>query len=357
VPVSAVDAISPAFQHAKKQLLEPFSISQWAKLAFVGLLAGELSSSGGCNSNFQLPHQTGGISRNFAAYPFPEFHTGSMIALIVLLAALGLVFGILLLYISSVMRFVLFDSIVEKQCRILPSWRRRTGAGFRYFLWQIVFVIACTVVMGLLFLIPWFIAFSLGWLREPKAHLIPLILGGIFLFFVFAALIIAALVIVVLTKDFVVPQMALENIDAFEGWRRLLYMMNAEKGSYLVYVLMKIVMAIGAAVVIGIAAVIVTLLIMLPLGGVGVIAVIAGKAAGMSWNLYTITLAAVFVVLAVGLLLYVISLISVPAIVFFPAYSLYFLAGRYPRLDMVLRPQPPAPPQAPPPLPAILPAG
>jgi hypothetical protein len=50
--------------------------------------------------------------------------------------------------------------------------------------------------------------------------------------------------------------------------------------------------------------------------------------------------------------LYVIALISVPVIVFFPAYSIYFFAARYPRLSAVLYPPPPAPqvlPGAPPP--------
>ena len=54
-------------------------------------------------------------------------------------------------------------------------------------------------------------------------------------------------------------------------------------------------------------------------------------AAGLTWNLYTITLAAVVGAIAIFCLLYVISLISVPAVVFFPAYSIYFFASRYPR--------------------------
>jgi hypothetical protein len=39
--------------------------------------------------------------------------------------------------------------------------------------------------------------------------------------------------------------------------------------------------------------------------------------------------------------LYLISLISVPLIVFFPAYSIYFFAARYPALSAVLYPAPP----------------
>ena len=58
MPISAVDAITPAFEHARLQLTRPFRSSQWAKLGLVGLLAGEMSSGGGgCNpGSFQMPH-------------------------------------------------------------------------------------------------------------------------------------------------------------------------------------------------------------------------------------------------------------------------------------------------------------
>jgi hypothetical protein len=52
------------------------------------------------------------------------------------------------------------------------------------------------------------------------------------------------------------------------------------------------------------------------------------------------------------LLLYVFSLVSVPVIVFFPAYSIYFFAARYPALEAMLHPV--AAPQEPPPLPPPL---
>jgi hypothetical protein len=45
---------------------------------------------------------------------------------------------------------------------------------------------------------------------------------------------------------------------------------------------------------------------------------------------------------------YLVSLIAVPAIVFFPAYAIYFFAARYRPLSLVLYPLPPSPPsQAP----------
>jgi hypothetical protein len=353
LPISAIDAIAPAFQHTKVQLLRPFRVAEWAKLALVGFLAGELSS-GGCNGgNFKMPSRPPGGHR-FVDSALPNIDPALLGVLIALLIVVGLVFWILFAYVSSVMRFVLFDSVVTKRCEIGCSWSRRHGDGLRYFVWQILFTLAIGIGLTVLIGIPAAFALAVGWLHNPKQHMVPLILGGMLLFFVVMGFIVLSLVVHVLTKDFVVPQMALEKISAIEAWRRLLHMLNAEKSSYAGYLGLKIVMAIGASVVVGIVTFIVLLILLIPVGGFGVIAVMVGKTAGLTWNLYTITLAIVIGCIVLAVLLYVVSLISVPAIVFFPAYSIYFFASRYPALDAYLHPPlptvPPAPP-LPPPLP------
>jgi hypothetical protein len=352
LPISAIDAISPAFQHTKEQLLQPFRAAQWAKLALVGFLAGELSS-GGCNSGFQVPTHTGGEQR-FVNFALPDINPLLYASLIALLIVLAVVFWILFLYVSSVMRFILFDSVIAKHCEIRRGWGRRHGVGLRYFVWQLLFLLTMIVGLTVMVGIPAALAFAAGWLKDPRQHMIPLILGGMLLFFVVMSFILLSLVVHVLTKDFVVPEMALENISAIEGWRRLLPMLKSEKGSYAGYIGMKIVMALGVAVVLGIITLIVILLLLIPVGGFGVVAVLAGKTAGLTWNLYTITLAVVAGCIVLAVLLYVISLMSVPAIVFFPAYSMYFFASRYAALDGLLRPSPIAP-QTPPAPPGLLP--
>ena len=57
MPISAVDTITLAFHHTKRQLIQPFRFWQWTRLAFVGLLAGEMGSGGSFNvpSNFKIP--------------------------------------------------------------------------------------------------------------------------------------------------------------------------------------------------------------------------------------------------------------------------------------------------------------
>lgn len=348
-----MDAITPAFEHARQQLVRPFRASQWAKLGLVGLLAGEMSSGGGgCNpGSFQMPTRPNNSQHLFAA--LPAVNPMVYASLIAVLIVAGLVLFVLFLYVNSVMRFVLFDSVVARECRIWQSWSRRQGPGRRFFVWQILLAVASVVVLTILVGIPAGFAFLVGWLKDPKEHMIPLILGGMALFFVFLLFVVVQLLVHVMTKDFVVPQMALEEIGAIEGWRRLWPQIMREKGGYAAYIGMKIVMAIGAAIIIGVVSAIVILIFLIPIGGLGAVAVIGGIAAGLTWNLYTITLAVVAGTVAIFTLLYVISLISVPAVVFFPAYSIYFFASRYAPLAALLYPAPPPamppPPPAPPP--------
>ena len=192
MPISAVDAISPAFEHARQQLLRPFRASQWAKLGLVGLLAGEMGSGGGgCNpGSFQMPTPPNNSQRLLSA--LPSINPMLYASLIAVLIVTGFVLLILFLYVNSVMRFVLFDSVVAKECRIWHSWSRRQGPGRRFFVWQILLALASIVVLTILIGIPAGFAFLVGWLRNPKEHMIPLILGGMALFFVFLLFVVVA---------------------------------------------------------------------------------------------------------------------------------------------------------------------
>ena len=343
MPTSAVDTITLAFQHTKRQLVEPFRFGQWTRLAVVGLLAGEMGS-GGCNvpsGNFNWPQQPGS-SRQFLEQSFPNIDPAILGGLIATLVIAGLVFVIVMAYVSSVMRFILFDSVLAKECHIRQGWSRRQGPGWKYFLWQLGFLLALLVCMVVLLGIPAGLAFASGWFTAPRDHVLGLVMGGIVEFFLLFFFFLTAAVVHVLTKDFVVPQMALEGISVIEGWRRLWQMMQVEKGGYAVYLLMKIVLAIGAGIIVGLASLILGLIVAIPTVALGLIAVITGKTAGLTWNVFTITVAVVVGCVLFAAFFYLVSLIAVPAIVFFPAYAIYFFAARYQALSVVLYPPPPA---------------
>ena len=100
------------------------------------------------------------------------------------------------------------------------------------------------------------------------------------------------------------------------------------------------------SLLIAIATAILGVIIAIPSIGLGLLALLTGKAEGLTWNVSTITLAVVVGCLLLGAFLYLVSLLSVPVIVFFPAYSMYFFAARYPQLAAVLYPAVPAGPVA-----------
>ncbi len=328
--------------------MRPFRLGQWARLALVGLLAGEMGSAGGCKFNYPLnmnrhhpESQQALLAGNWPAQltNHPILFAGMVVALVVI----G--FGLLVLftYINSVMRFILFDSIVARECHIRAGWARRRHPGFRLCCWQLLFMLASYAALLIVIGIPVVCAWTLGWFADARNHLLGLVLSGIALLFVLFVLVAFMAVIHVMTRDFVVPQMALEDISAMKGWRKLWVWLKADKGGYAAYVGMKIVLAIGAVFALVIVDLTALLVLLIPVGGAGILAVLGGKAAGWSWNLYTITLAVVLGCIALAILIFVLSLISVPVMVFFPAYSIYFFAQRYPPLALLLWPQPPAP--------------
>lgn len=356
LPLSAIDAINPAFDHVRDQLVRRFRIGQWVRLAIVGLLAGEMGSSGGCNTNVNLP----GGKFPWPIHPQSVPHTanaflpeawtnhpvlfGSGIAVLIVI---GLALLVLLIYISSVMRFILFDSIVTKECHIRAGWARRKRPGFDLFVWRLLFMAVSWAVTLVFIGGPVAGAWALGWFVHPREHILRLVLAGLALLAVLFVFAIAAVVVQVMTKDFVVPQMALEGISAFEGWHRLWLWLKHDAGGYAGYVGMKVVLSIGASIAFAIVTGIAILVLLIPLGGAGLAAVLYGKAAGWSWNLHTIALAAVVGIIALAILIFVAAFISVPIVVFFPAYSIYFFAPRYAQLAGLLSPAPPPPPEIP----------
>lgn len=343
--ISASEAVGPAFEHMKRQLLQPFRFGQWVRLAFVGLLAGELGSGGGGGFHFNVPVRNRG-HRNEQLFPdhipawileHPWQFVGVVIAAIVVVAIIGTA----LLYINSVMRFILFDSLITRECHIRAGWRRRKHEGFGLFVWQAavsaIFLLATVLVIG----IPVGGAWALGWFAHSREHILPLVLVGILLFLMLLFLAIVSAVVQVLTKDFVVPQIALEGIDPLEAWRRLLRMMRTEQTAYAGYIGMKVLLAIGAGIAMAIIGIAVLLMLLLPIAAFAIGTVLAAKAAGWTWTASTIGLAVVVGLILLAALTFLVSLVNVPTVVFFPAYSMYFFGTRYAPLAQLLWPQPP----------------
>jgi hypothetical protein len=351
--ISAVDCVQPALKHTREQLFTKFRFEQWSRLALVGILAAELHV-GGCGfPNFSggwphTPHKSQSelLPSSSAPFNWPGLNSAHVsndiaqfIGLIVVAIFAFIVLAFVFLYLNSVFRFILFDSVLRRFCSISEGWQKWRRAGGRFFLWQLVFQFATWMFMLVLIGIPLALAFAAGWMTDLKEHIGRMIVGVILLLGLFLVFFLTIIAVQVLAKDFLVPIMALENLDFADGWHQLLTIIRREKGPFAVYLLMKLVLSIAAGILFSIIAIIPLLLVVLP----GVVAVLAGRAAGMGWDVTTISLAIICGSVLIFLLIYLIALVSVPATVFFPAYAMYFLASRYPILDALLHPAPPAP--------------
>lgn len=335
MPISAADSIGPAFEHMRDQLFRPFRLGQWTRLAIVGFLSGETAGSGSC----RLPLNTGSTrpSNRFQSTAANDYDViiqwmsdhlwivGAIVAALLLLI-------LLFMFVSSVFRFVLYESVVVRQCAIRKGWRRWQAEGWQFFLWQLALMAAGIVGLVAIVAIPAFAVYRLGWTDNAAAHVPALVLTVLTAALVLFLFIVLVAVARVLANDFVVPFMALEHVGVIDGWRLVRLLVLGAKADTALYLLIKVGLSIVAIIFFFIVLVIALAVLGLTLGTMGVAAWFAAKAIALTWNAVTVTLAVIGGTAAILALLYVIALVATPLAVFFPAYSIHYLADRYPKL-------------------------
>ena len=345
-PVTAIQAITPAFERTKQQLFLPFRFSRWWRLALTALLAGEMGSGGnwGNLGDWNGTKGSGKADEFFflAAPPWGDWQL--YLPLIVAAVISVMLLTVIFIYISSVFRFILFDSVLRERVHIREGWRRWQGRGGRFFLWQLGFSAVTLTLLGMVVGLPLLYAFRAGMFKNPGEHVGALLLGGLLMLFVGGALLIAVALVGVFTKDFVVPLMALEELSAMDAWRRLLPMLQSEKGSYAGYIGMKIVLAIAAGILFGILGLIAMIVVLIPLVIGGIVLGAIAVALGLTWNPLTIVLGVLVGAAVLFCLFWLMAMVSVPSVVFFQWYTLHFFGSRYARLGSIVAP--PAPPAA-----------
>jgi hypothetical protein len=358
-PLSAVDAVSPAFSATRRVLFQPFRFATWSRLAWIALLTGEFVGGGfSGGSNFNMPSTANRRRWDFIFTLTPPFKQGieKFLPWILFFAGVGLLLGLFWIYASSVGRFILLDAVLRGRYRFREGWKRWQQPGLRYFFWQLGFTFAMLLVLLLVIGLPVFLAWRAGLLLRPGSHVGILVAGGIVLVLAAMCIILFSAVIALVAKDFLVPVMAFENCTVTDGWKRLWPMMAAEKWAYAGYVLMKIVLAIGSAIFFSIVDFLMILFLLIPFGILGAAAYFFAKSAGLSWNPATIGAVVILGLAALAAIFWVIAFVYSPGLVFFQSYTLQFFGTRYAPLGSEMFPPPPAPPPLAPPEP-FAPAG
>src|SRR5204862_3470413 len=83
------------------------------------------------------------------------------------------------IYISSVFRFILFDSVLYDRAELRAGWRTYQQAGKSFFLWQICFGFATFAAFGLIALVPIASPWGRRAIENPGQHIALIIVGVI----------------------------------------------------------------------------------------------------------------------------------------------------------------------------------
>ncbi len=355
LPLSAADAIGPAFTHAREVLgAGRFQLARFYKLALVAALSqATFLSVAGVYPLQGVQFAT--LSRLHRAAP-QQFAGGGAVAavgIIVLLVALvvGVLVSLGLLYVFCRMRATLFDLVVERGGRVRAAWRRHPKAARRYFGLYLLVVLAWACVLAAS-LGPFFVAFLKGSFAAARAGGEPgalpaamtsqmLVLAGLSWLLLPVWLAIDALL-----QDFILPSLALEpELSMGAAFARLRDLARRSPGQLALFLLLRMLVGLG----IGLALMLVTLIVagLLGLAGFGM-----GKLLYTSlWTggvaARTLFFAALAGIVLVIYALYLFAVIAVYGItgVFKTSYAALFFAGYYPALAAHLYP---APPEAPP---------
>lgn len=335
-PLSAIDAISPAWDHTRKLLLNPV---RWQTMLKIGLVAA-FAGTGSFNFNSNSIGRPGGI-------PHGPLHLPAIALVASFLLVIGVVFLVVwfaFFYLSARLQFVMFDFVLRRDTTIGPIWSRFGPATWRWMGLRFLFTVGAMVLFSPI-LIPAVLGFIHSFPKGGTAPDLPSFFGTLMAFL--GAILLVAIVIglgTLLLHDFGLPSMALEGTPLQETAARVLRLMRAEPLQVFLYVVMRVVLQIAIAIGTFIGIFISCLILLIPFGALGGILWATLHGAGMGARVGMWAMIAMLVLAFAAVVLVAIFMLASLVGTFFQAYSLYFLGGRYPLLGELLQPTPEPPP-------------
>lgn len=331
--VSPAEALSSAFDDVLRLLFTPFDGRRWIKLSILCLFLGGGTPSAAFHWSLgSLPSDVGFRD----ALEQVRQYVGQHLWLVILATVLSLTLGLILLYLRSVFRFMLVDSLLKQEVFLGPAWADTQSLGRSYFFWLLGALVAVGTALAVVTVIafPYLRAASPAGSRSWASSVaLASLLAAVVLVGLLGALVIT------LTDDLVVPVMYAERLPLLAAWRKLWKNLRADTASFMVYVLLRFVVsvAVGAAVLFFLfpallgffsGAIIAGALVVLALHLVGVVWV---------WNPFTIILATLVLLLLTGFLLVLLSAVGMPGQVFIQDFGMRFIAPRVPSLERLWR--------------------
>ena len=343
IVLSATQSLAPAIERTRRLLFHPFRFVTFLKLCAVAVF----TEGFGSNFNFggtshSTSHHAGNspsVAPNFSGFNLTQLSIAAIVAALALL----LVISILLFYVITRLRFALFYCLTYQVKEIRPGWQLYREPANRFFKLNLAVALAFLLLVALIVA-----PFALGFFRMFKSNQAgaPFDLAlFLYLFLPLVLLILAialcGLAVDIVLRDFMLPYFALEDLPAAAAWAEVRTQIRAEKGTFFLYAVLRILLPIAAMI---------ALVIVLAIP----ILIVFGLCAGLIAVVHILTqngplaLSIVGGVLefALGLAILVLALLFAvcfggPLSIWVRSFALTFYGGRYKMLGDVLFPPPP----------------
>jgi hypothetical protein len=330
--LSAVQALSQAWDDTLEFLFKPLDIERWFWLSFICLFLGGGASSAAFN--WSLGSLPGDIGLDRVLGPLREYIVLHL-WLIILTVTLGLSLALAVLYLRVVLRFVLVDALVSRAVRLGAAWTETQPLGRSYFWWLLatLLLVGASLTLGAIAVIPHLRSLASA---GTRSFLFWVTLTGLLLVDILVGLLLA--LVVTLTDNLVVPIMYAEGLALLPAWRKLWQSLRAEVGGFAVYVLLRF--AVGVAVAAGAVFFLFPILLGLFSGAIitGVLVVLGLRLLGLAWawNPLTTSLAFAALLLLIGAIFILLTVVGMPGQLLIQNFGIRFISSRVPSLKALL---------------------
>ncbi len=245
--ISLAWPLGQAMERVKEVLFRPFDLAKWLVIGFCAWLArlGQGGFHGGFNNNFGSRHGQGTQDLRHAFEQARDYvldNLGWIFPLAVAAVVIGLVLWLAFLFLSSRGQFMFLHCIALNKAEVSVPWALYGREANSLFLFRLVLALVGMVVT--LPLLGGIIVLGIRMAQREQVS-VSGVLWLVMLGLAMLALSLALWVIAWLTREFVVPIQYLRRSSCRAAWGELVRLSAGKLSLFLLYVLFRIVLAIG----------------------------------------------------------------------------------------------------------------
>lgn len=295
------------------ELLWPPRVEIWLRITIITLFLGGVMINPIRTEDLQM-------SGVLNSLPGTEVISGYLTLLFTILAGL-LVAGLIYVIFSAIFQFVFVDCLSSGKIQLTRTFRLRLRKGLHlagfYFVLLILILLSAFAVT---------ITIMMPVMLSGDPDFITVLFLLIETLVVLLIILIPIWIIAILTADFVVPVMIVDDCGIITGWRRVVGLFHGKWAEACIYTALKIAIIFLAGVVLGI----IIFLVSIPLGLTGAVLTI-----GEGLTPVITPPGVIFLVLDSAAMILISLLLLVPVITFFRYYSLEVLRDLNPRYTLL----------------------